>query len=28
MLEIRLADGAGLPDDLLDAAAYQELTGS
>jgi glycine cleavage system H protein len=29
MLEIRLADGAaGIPDDLLDAAAYQELTGS
>jgi glycine cleavage system H protein len=29
MFEIRLAgDGAGIPDDLLDAAAYQELTGS
>jgi glycine cleavage system H protein len=29
MFEIRLADGAtGVPDDLLDAAAYQELTGS
>ena len=29
MLEIRLADAAsGVPDDLLDAAAYRELTGS
>jgi glycine cleavage system H protein len=29
MFEVRLAgDAAGLPDDLLDAAAYQELTGS
>ena len=29
MFEIRLADDAtGIPDDLLDAAAYQELTGS
>jgi glycine cleavage system H protein len=29
MFEIRLADEAtGVPDDLLDAAAYQELTGS
>nr|WP_211362055.1 glycine cleavage system protein GcvH [Pseudonocardia cypriaca] len=29
MFEIRLADDAtGVPDDLLDAAAYQELTGS
>ena len=29
MFEIRLADAAtGVPDDLLDAAAYQELTGS
>lgn len=29
MFEIRLADEAtGIPDDLLDAAAYQELTGS
>jgi glycine cleavage system H protein len=28
MLEVRLADGAaGLPADLLDAAAYRELTG-
>jgi glycine cleavage system H protein len=28
MLEIRLAGGApGIPDDLLDAAAYQQLTG-
>jgi glycine cleavage system H protein len=29
MLELRLADGAtGIPDDLLDAAAYRELTGT
>ena len=29
MLEVRLAgDARGIPDDLLDAAAYQELTGS
>ena len=29
MFEMRLADDAtGVPDDLLDAAAYQELTGS
>jgi glycine cleavage system H protein len=29
MFEVRLAGGAhGLPDDLLDAAAYRELTGS
>ena len=28
MLEVRLADGAsGVPDDLLDAAAYRELVG-
>ena len=29
MLEVRLAgDARGIPDDLLDAGAYQELTGS
>jgi glycine cleavage system H protein len=29
MIEVRLADGAeGLPPDLLDAAAYRELTGA
>jgi glycine cleavage system H protein len=29
MIEVRLAgDVPGIPDDLLDAAAYQELTGS
>ena len=29
MIEVRLAgDATGIPDDLLDAAAYQELTGS
>ena len=29
MLEVRLADGAsGIPDDLLDAGAYGELTGT
>ena len=29
MIEVRLADGGpGIPDDLLDAAAYQELTAS
>jgi glycine cleavage system H protein len=29
MIEVRLAgDAPGIPDDLLDAAAYQELTGS
>jgi glycine cleavage system H protein len=28
MLEVRLADGSGVPDDLLDAAAYRELVGS
>jgi glycine cleavage system H protein len=29
MLEVRLADGAsGIPDDLLDATAYRELTGT
>jgi glycine cleavage system H protein len=29
MLEVRLPDSApGIPDDLLDAAAYRELTGS
>jgi glycine cleavage system H protein len=29
MLEVRLSgDATGIPDDLLDAAAYQQLTGS
>jgi glycine cleavage system H protein len=28
MVDIRLADDAGVPSDLLDAAAYRELTGS
>ncbi|OLT14454.1 glycine cleavage system protein H [Pseudonocardia sp. CNS-139] len=27
MFDVRLADGGGLPGGLLDAAAYQELTG-
>jgi glycine cleavage system H protein len=28
MIDVRLADDAGAPGDLLDAAAYRELTGS
>jgi glycine cleavage system H protein len=28
MLDVRLPDGSGVPDDLLDAAAYRELVGT